>query len=356
MRSSLPKIILWTWLGVAMAVLSASVIIYISSLFHINVMEKYPVARLLYLAIFPPVIAALLYCRRFGGRDSGNQERVLRNLPRWVSSSIPLLVIFSIVNFAVAMILAGGGEPVIRGGRYFLVNNNRELRSLTHQEFETVQSYNTLGLSGVMICFAYAAVVLLIAVQTSLNDSAPLPRQVAVRVRRADTGVRYAPAYGSKSFTASIMGMAVYVGCVVCILSGKLVLSAICVVPAAVAAAIALRQRWRDRSVALRTTLGCLSIIPNAFIGAIVAERVAKWIYIVAYVGLRPAISGRVTVEFARDAPAHLSTGAMLNTTTWAVIFLTVQVPVFAVTTIGLTHLIEDFGALLIRADQDAHC
>jgi hypothetical protein len=88
-------------------------------------------------------------------------------------------------------------------------------------------------------------------------------------------------------------------------------------------------------------------VIPHALIGGIVAERVARWIYLIIYAGLGPAVSERVAVEFPKGEPAHLSTGVPLNTTAWAVMFLIVRVPVFAVVTIGLTHLVEDLGAAL---------
>jgi hypothetical protein len=97
----------------------------------------------------------------------------------------------------------------------------------------------------------------------------------------------------------------------------------------------------------MRNMLGCLSMIPNAFIGAIVANRAAKLLYAMLYAGIPAAISGRAMLLFPDRGSAHLSNGLPLNTIAWGAMWVFVQLPVFALVIIGLTHLAENLGEVM---------
>jgi len=346
MKSKVSLHILGFWITISAVLLCAIIAIYVCSMLRINVTDRYPIVRFLYVSFFAPAIAAILYCRKIGGQDSHGQEHILQLLPPPMRFAVKALFVFAFVNFAIMMLCAHGGQAVVRDGKYLLINNDKILRVLTREEFALYHNYDALALSGAIICATYTVLALLLGVRKALSDNFEEQRSNSTHFAKLPT-VANTSRYERDYVARSVISLVLYTCCAGLILTGGLFLSALCVLPASISAGLAIQRRLRDRSIGMRNMLGCLSTAPNAFLGAIVAERVAKFVYILIYCGMSAAVHEEVTLEFSKNALAHLSNGVPVNSATWGAMLLLLQVPIFAVVTTGLIHLAENIGELL---------
>jgi hypothetical protein len=352
-------LIAWCW--VVAAVLVVSLVVHASTFLGIDPMERWPGVMLIHVAVFPPFIAAGIFASRTTGKQPRGQDRVFNSAPRWLRILTGVFFAYAFLNFAAFMILAEGGGPEERDGKYYLMSHGRVIREITEAEFHQQQAHVVRGFSGHWMLFSCAALTFLVGVARLRRRSAGAPAPVP-RARTEPGAVPAATAAGSEqkrageaarpppeptTVRAGLLSLVLYVACVVMILSGQPVLSVVAALPVTVALVLFVRRLNRHPGRSLESWIGCLTALPNGIIGFCMARRIAEFIYVAIYVGPTAALAHRVTVTFPREGPQQLSNGALLQNRAWAALMILVMFPLTAVGWWGLIYLSEQVGRLV---------
>jgi hypothetical protein len=349
----------WCWF--AAAVLIVSLVVHVSTFLGFDPMAKWPGVMFIHLAIFPPFIAALFYASRTAGKDPRGQDRVFNSAPRWLRILTGVFFAYAFVNFAAFIVLTEGGGPDERDGKYFLRSHGRVIREITEVEYHQQQAYVVRGFSGHWMLFSCGALTLLVGAAKLRRHSAGATAPISgsrtepgvVASGRAAVSEEALPREAAEpppeptTVRAGLVSLALYLACVVLILSGQPALSLVAALPTTTAAVLALRRWNRRPRRSLESCIGCLSAFPNGIIACRMGWLVAEFIYLTIYVGPAAALTHRVGITFPQEGPRQLSNGEPLHNQAWAALMIFVMFPLFAIGTAGLIYLAEHVGRLV---------
>jgi hypothetical protein len=355
------RLVLTGWCWVAAAVLIVSLVVHVSTFVGIDPMAKWPGVMAIHFAIFPPFFAALWYAQRIGGKDHRSHDRVANSAPRWLRILAAVCFAYALVNFGVFMVLNEGGSPHERNGKYVLQSHGRVLRELSEAEYHRHQAHVVRGFSGHWMLFSSAALMILVgaarlshrsarqraALVLSPTEHPGAPGVTVALVAEARHREAEDPLPEQDTVKAGLLSLLLYVLCLAMILSGQPALSLAAVPPVTLAMVLAIRRRRGFPLRHFESTIGCLTVFPNALIASRMGWRVAELIYLAVYIGVGPALSHQVAVTFPKEGPSQLSNGALLDNRVWAALMLLIMFPLFVVGTIGLTNLAEHVGRLV---------
>lgn len=347
----LRRIILVGWCVVAAFVLLVSAAAHFSTFAGIDPMEAFPGVMFIHVAIFPPFIAALYFANKVEGPSEKRQDKAMNAAPRWLRIMTGVFFAYGLVNFGAFLILAEGGGPDERDGRYVLSSHGRTIRELTEEEFHQHQAYVVRGFSGHWMLFSSAALMILVGTARTLAHAEPsgLEKPADVLTESPKEAEPKEPPPEPSTLREAVVGLTLYVACVAMILSGQPVLGVVCAVPVTVSAILMLRRWGKASRRSFESTIGCLTVFPNAFLASRMGMLVAQFIYLLLFVGPHAAVTHSVSLVFPKAGPTQLSDGTLLNNHAWSALMLLVQFPLFAIGTLGLTHLAEYVGRFAIR-------
>jgi hypothetical protein len=355
----MPVLIGWCWFTAA--VLLVSLVVHVSTFLGIDPMEECPGVMFIHVAIFPPFIAAICYANRIGGPKQGHQDRVIDSAPLWLRILAGVCFAYAFVNFAIFIVLAEGGVPHERDGKYFLTSHSTVLRELSEAEYHQQQAYVVRGFSGHWMLFSSGALMLLVGAARLRRRSMRAPAARFASPTEQDAAPAIAGEGADQARTeeradrppepttvrAGVVSLVVYIACLAMIFSNQPALGVVAVPPVTIAMVLAMRRRRGFPHRAFESCIGCLAVFPNGIIASVMGKLAAEFIYLAIYAGLGPALCHQVMVTFPREGPAQLSNGELLHTQVWAALMIFVIFPLFAVGTIGLTYLAEQVGRLV---------
>jgi hypothetical protein len=172
--------VLIAWCCVAAAVLIVSLVVHTSTFLRLDPMAEWPGVMFIHIAIFPPVIAAIYYARRIGGKEPGHQDRVIKCAPLWLRVLTGVFIAYALVNFAAFFVLSEGSGPHERDGKYFLQSHGTVRRELSEAEYHRQRAYGVRGFSGHWMVFSCAALMMLVGAARLCRRSAGAPAPTLV--------------------------------------------------------------------------------------------------------------------------------------------------------------------------------
>ncbi|OJV62061.1 MAG: hypothetical protein BGO41_01685 [Clostridiales bacterium 38-18] len=142
--------------------LVTGVLIHLSTYFFIDLSKVDIIVKLWFVLVFLLTLTMLGYnivkVNLKGNRRDYDLFKLLGLLPKWLSWSITLFFVITIIIFLYNGTLFAGGTTII-DGRYFLAEKGVVLKELTHEEYVYCQFIELRGISSMWLLMNYLSTV-----------------------------------------------------------------------------------------------------------------------------------------------------------------------------------------------------
>jgi hypothetical protein len=336
-------------LVLAWLLLSACLAVHLSTFVGFDPIDRVPGVMFLHLAVMALAFLSffLLRARTPRGLKAVEETSMWRASPRWMRRACVCAFVYAIINFGLFMLLSEGGGPQRHGSAFTLESHGKTIRTISEAEFHRQQAYVARGFSGHWIMFTVAFVTFWTGAARSQRGEIP-PPIVPPPAVSADEAERAREELDRQHVTS---GRAL--GCVMLWLTAAAVVvagtAAMSVPFAPVLTAVGIaslrRQMLRGRAGradGMETGLGCLTTIPSALLGFVIAQRTMSTIVVAAYAGVGAVLTNTVTVG---DSTKHLlSNGTIVDGRVWAGVVNLGGFLLWALTASGMIGLMEAAG------------
>ncbi|MCC7698749.1 hypothetical protein [Janthinobacterium sp. EB271-G4-7A] len=133
---------------------ATALIVHIAALMGVNVSDNFPAIWWLHGGIFIVFIPFVFSSRKsLGPKPTFAELRAA--FPKWVVGLGLCIAAYALVNFALFMMNAAGGNPSIVDGKFVLLNRGNFIRELTVVEYSTFKVNQVRGFSGHWLVFYF---------------------------------------------------------------------------------------------------------------------------------------------------------------------------------------------------------
>jgi hypothetical protein len=164
----------------ALAGFLMSLVVHVESLLGVDVSSSMPYVWFLHAGVFVVFFPFVLISRKDFSRKSSILD-MAKGLPGWVAFLGGAIFVYALVNFALFLLHAEGGSPMVENGKYLLMEHGRLTREITLTEFTALRANELRGFSGHWLIFYFAPAAYFLfwkppapapaAVSTSLSTS-----------------------------------------------------------------------------------------------------------------------------------------------------------------------------------------
>lgn len=153
--------------------LITSLVVHLATCFGVDVQEHIPFVIVLHVGAILASFPTILVLKREGlltgaeGDDTTSlPKRILSTRPKWVRTICVLLMVYTVVNFALFIITSFEGSPEIEGGQYILQNKGKVIRQISEQEYHERRAAEIRGFSGHWMMFYFLSFAILVTRRT----------------------------------------------------------------------------------------------------------------------------------------------------------------------------------------------
>jgi drug/metabolite transporter superfamily protein YnfA len=138
----------------ALAGFIASLLVHLAALSGIDVEEQIPAVWALHGGIF---VVAIVYTilNRNKAKVKPSWDMLGSAFPRWARLVGAGLLAYAVLNFVLFITATEGGNPIIRDGKYHLLNHGALIRELTLAEYAAAKANVIRGFSGHWMVFYF---------------------------------------------------------------------------------------------------------------------------------------------------------------------------------------------------------
>ncbi|NLA69143.1 MAG: hypothetical protein GX856_13050 [Gammaproteobacteria bacterium] len=119
-----------------------------------DVASQIPQIWLLHVGMFV-VFVPLVFFSRYDLGSEPREATWTSGLPGWVKTLGLCILAYAALNFLLVLGHTGGGSPVLREGKFVLLNHGKVVREITKIEYAALTAAQVRGFSGLWLVFYF---------------------------------------------------------------------------------------------------------------------------------------------------------------------------------------------------------